>query len=465
MKVDSWHPRNYLYAHFLRGDCHLRSTDLDDRGDAASTTHVAGRRRWLAAGMSLPVLAAAVALILMRAPATDVAAPVDLTALAAATTAAPAAAIDDGPDSIEVTVQRDDTLDQIFRSVGIDLGTLADLRSRPEVRKALDVLRPGDIITLTQADGVLQSLNRQISDTLTLQVSRSGDDYAVDYLENPLETEIVGHRARIDSSLFEAGQKAGISSRTIMTLANQIFGFDIDFALDLRQGDEFSVLYEQKYQDGHYVSDGRVLAAEFVNQGKTHRALWFESKDGEVQGYFTPDGHGMRKAFLRAPLDFTRISSRFNSHRLHPILGIVRAHKGTDYAAPTGTPIWAAGNGRVQFVGRKGGYGNVVIIDHGKGISTVYGHMSRFGRTLRVGRPVGQGDTIGYVGMTGAATGPHLHYEYRINGVQRNPATIPVPRTEIPSKYVAEFRSQAEVALARLDLANGTAPDRRLAGR
>ena len=240
-----------------------------------------------------------------------------------------------------------------------------------------------------------------------------------------------------------------------MTLANQIFGFDIDFALDLRQGDTFGVLYEQKFQDGRYVSDGRILAAEFVNQGKTHRAVWFESKDGEVKGYFTPEGKGMRTAFLRAPLDFTRISSKFNSRRLHPVLGIVRAHKGTDYAAPTGTKVWAAGAGRVAFAGRKGGYGNVVIIDHGKGVTTVYGHLSRFAKSLRTGRSVGQGDTIGYVGMTGLATGPHLHYEYRVNGVQRNPATLPMPRTEVPSSYMAEFRAGSEVALARLDLASG----------
>ena len=178
-------------------------------------------------------------------------------------------------------MQRDDTLDQIFRSVGLDIATLSELRSRPEVRKALDVLRPGDIITLTHADGVLQSLNRQISNTLTLSVARAGDGYAINYIENPLETTIVGQRARIESSLFEAGQKAGMSSRTIMTLANQIFGWDIDFALDIREGDEFGVLYEQKLQDGRYVTDGRVLAAEFVNQGKTHRAVWFESQDGD----------------------------------------------------------------------------------------------------------------------------------------------------------------------------------------
>ena len=429
----------------------MRLTDLNTRGRALVAS---GRKRWLAAGMSLPLIAASVAaVLLLRAPVSDTPEAVDLTALAAAQSAAEP--VDDGPDSVEVTIQRDDTLDQIFRSIGLDLGTLAELRSRPEVRKALDVLKPGEIITLTHADGVLQTFNRQISDTLTLSVSRAGDGYAVNYIENPLETELVGQRAVIESSLFAAGERAGMSSRTIMTLANQIFGFDIDFALDLRQGDTFGVLYEQKFQDGRYVSDGRILAAEFVNQGKTHRAVWFESKDGEVKGYFTPEGKGMRTAFLRAPLDFTRISSKFNSRRLHPVLGIVRAHKGTDYAAPTGTKVWAAGAGRVAFAGRKGGYGNVVIIDHGKGVTTVYGHLSRFAKSLRTGRSVGQGDTIGYVGMTGLATGPHLHYEYRVNGVQRNPATLPMPRTEVPSSYMAEFRAGSEVALARLDLASG----------
>ena len=429
----------------------MRLTDLNTRGRALVAS---GRKRWLAAGMSLPLIAASVAaVLLLRAPVNDTPEAVDLTALAAAQSAAEP--VDDGPDSVEVTIQRDDTLDQIFRSIGLDLGTLAELRSRPEVRKALDVLKPGEIITLTHADGVLQTFNRQISDTLTLSVSRAGEGYAVNYIENPLETELVGQRAVIESSLFAAGERAGMSSRTIMTLANQIFGFDIDFALDLRQGDTFGVLYEQKFQDGRYVSDGRILAAEFVNQGKTHRAVWFESKDGEVKGYFTPEGKGMRTAFLRAPLDFTRISSKFNSRRLHPVLGIVRAHKGTDYAAPTGTKVWAAGTGRVAFVGRKGGYGNVVIIDHGKGVTTVYGHLSRFAKSLRTGRSVGQGDTIGYVGMTGLATGPHLHYEYRVNGVQRNPATLPMPRTEVPSSYMAEFRAGSEVALARLDLASG----------
>jgi murein DD-endopeptidase MepM/ murein hydrolase activator NlpD len=424
------------------------------------------RRRWLA-GASLPLVAAVAAVLAVAAwPRQEAPTSVDLTALVAAqqpTTVAMAE--EDFPANVEYTVQRNDTLDQIFRSVGLDLSALVELRQRPEVRRALDIVRPGDIITLTHVDGVLQTLNRQISNTLTLSVARSDDGFAVNYVENPLETELVGRRATINSSLFAAGQQAGMSAETIMTLANQIFGWDIDFALDLRVGDEFSVLYEQKFQDGEYVNDGRVLAAEFVNQGKTLRAVWFQSKDGEVQGYFTPEGKGMRKAFLRAPLDFTRVSSVFNPRRKHPVSGVVRAHKGVDYAAPTGTPIWAAGDGRIEFAGRKGGYGNVVMIDHGKGISTVYGHMSRFGKSARAGRTVKQGDIIGYVGMTGTATGPHLHYEYRTKGVHMDPAKIPLPRTEIPSAYLAEFRNQSATTLARLQLTSGVGAVAQVASR
>jgi murein DD-endopeptidase MepM/ murein hydrolase activator NlpD len=448
----------------------LQASDFSASGDSRAAVRGTASllRRWLA-GTSLPLVAAVAGLLAAAAwPSAEAPTSVDLTALVAAQapeSATPTGTDEDFPANVEYTVQRNDTLDQIFRSVGIDMAALAELRQRPEVRRALDIVRPGDIITFTHVDGVLQSLNRQISNTLTLSVARSGDGFAVNYLENPLETEIVGRRAQIRSSLFAAGQDAGMSAETIMTLANQIFGWDIDFALDIREGDEFSVLYEQKYQDGGYVNDGRVLAAEFVNQGKLHRAVWFQSKDGEVQGYFTPEGKGMRKAFLRAPLDFTRMSSAFNPSRRHPISGKVRAHKGVDYAAPTGTPIWAAGDGRIKFAGRKGGYGNVVVIDHGKGIATLYGHMSRFGKSARAGRSVKQGDIIGYVGATGAATGPHLHYEYQVKGVHKNPATIPLPRTEIPSAYLAEFREQSTSALARLQLTSGQSPAAQVASR
>ena len=435
----------------------MPATDTRGNRRAANGTVVAGRS-WLLAVTAFPLVAAAALVVTKPAPQA-VPRTIDLTDLVATATAPVSSALpvpaSDGPDAIEVTVRRNDTLDQIFRSTGIDIATLAELRTLPEVRKALDVLRPGDTITLTHADGALQSLNRRISDTLTLSVARAGDGYKVDYIENPLEIEVTGRRARIESSVFEAGVDAGISSQTILVLANEIFGWDIDFANEIREGDEFGVLYEQRWQDGQYVSDGRVLAAEFLNRGKLHRAVWFESADGKVRGYYTPEGKGMRKAFLRAPLDFTRISSRFNPNRRHPITGRVRAHKGIDYAAPTGTPIWAAGDGRIEFAGRKGGYGNAVIIDHGKGITTLYGHMSRFAKSSRRGRSVRQGELIGYVGSTGASTGPHLHYEYRIKGVHKNPASIPLPNTAIPQSYLAEFSGQAEVTLARLELTSG----------
>jgi len=410
---------------------------------------------------ALPVLAAA-ALYMAVPTVQDAPAEIDLTALAASAAPLAVAPEQDPSQNVEVTVQRNDTLDRIFRSVGIDLATLAELRTVPDARKALDVLRPGDIITLTHVDGVLQSLNRRISDTLTLSVSRGEDGFAVDFIENPLEVEVAGARARIETSLFDAGREAGMSAQTVLVLANEIFGWDIDFANDIHAGDEFSALYQRKFQDGEYVSDGRVLAAEFVNRGKTLRAVWFESADGSVKGYYTPEGKGMRKAFLRVPIDFARVSSGFNPRRRHPITGQVRAHKGIDFAAPTGTPIYAAGDGRIEFAGRKGGYGNAVVINHGKGITTLYGHMSRFGKSARSGRAVRQGEIIGYVGSTGASTGPHLHYEYRVKGVHKNPANIALPNTEIPSRYLPEFRSQAEVALAQLELANG-APGQRLA--
>jgi murein DD-endopeptidase MepM/ murein hydrolase activator NlpD len=259
----------------------------------------------------------------------------------------------------------------------------------------------------------------------------------------------------IDTSLFVAARAAGVSPEIILRLANDIFGWDIDFALDIQPGDRFNLIYEQKFRDGQYIGDGRILAADFVNAGTVHRAVYYESADGKIADYFSPDGRSMRRQFLRAPLDFTRISSNFDPRRHHPILNMIRAHKGVDYAAPTGTIIKAAGDGRVSFVGTKGGYGRVVILEHGGGISTLYGHMSRFARAVNDGTRVKQGTTIGYVGSSGAATGPHLHYEYRINGMHKNPRTVSLPdAAPIPEGYLAEFRSHSAQLLARLDRAD-----------
>jgi murein DD-endopeptidase MepM/ murein hydrolase activator NlpD len=299
---------------------------------------------------------------------------------------------------------------------------------------------------------LLQALKRRISDTETLQVRRSNEGFAAELVEVPLELRRVQRHGHIDSSLFAAARSVGVGPGVIMQMANDIFGWDIDFALEIRPGDQFSVVYEQKYRDGEYLGDGKVIAAEFVNAGRSFRAVHYRSADGEIDDYFTPEGRSVRRQFLRAPVDFTRISSNFNLRRMHPILNRIRAHTGVDYAAPTGTPIKAAGDGRVGVAGWKGGYGRAVILEHGGGITTLYGHMSRIAAGIRPGQRVRQGQIIGYVGSTGAATGPHLHYEYRVNGVHKNPRTVPLPAAKpIPAGYLADFRSHIGPLLADLD--------------
>jgi len=359
--------------------------------------------------------------------------------------------------TVEFVVRRNDTLERIFRQLKLSLSDLASIRDLPDARASLDFLRPGDLITLVHADGLVQALNRRISDTQTLEIMREADGFSAQVIETPLEIRTVERHGHIDTSLFNAARAVGVGSGVIMQLANDIFGWDIDFALEIRPGDEFTVIYEQRYRDGKLIGDGNVLAAEFVNAGHAYRAVRFESEDGEVADYFTPEGRSMRKQFLRAPVDFTRISSNFNPRRLHPILNRIRAHQGVDYAAPNGTPIKAAGDGKVEFEGWKGGYGRAVILQHGGGVTTLYGHMSGFARGLRTGQRVRQGQIIGYVGHSGAATGPHLHYEYRINGVHKNPRTVPLPNAKpIPPSYMAAFQQSADRLLTELDRSRAT---------
>lgn len=355
-------------------------------------------------------------------------------------------------ETIEFVVRRNDTLDRIFRQLQLNLTDLANIRQLHEARDQLDQLRPGDTITLVHDEGNVQSLQHRISETEILSISKTDDNFRAELINTPIDTRVVSAQGRIETSLFIAARAAGIGSELIMRLANEIFGWKIDFALEIQPGDRFSVIYEQKFRDGKFIGDGRILAADFVNEGTTFRAVYYKSPDGKIADYFAPDGRSMRRQFLRAPLDFTRISSNFNPSRRHPILNTIRAHKGVDYAAATGTVIKAAGDGRVDFVGVKGGYGNVVILDHGAGITTLYGHMSRFARSLALGKRVHQGDTIGFVGMTGAATGPHLHYEYRINGVHKNPRTVPLPDAgPIPQPYMTDFHTRSDAMLVELD--------------
>jgi len=362
---------------------------------------------------------------------------------------APAAQQASVASTIEVVVGRNDTLDAIFRRMALDTADLAQIRQLPGIRQSLDFLRPGDAIKLTHRDGEIRELTRRLSETQTLKVVRKQDGFAAKMIDNPVETQIRTATAHINSSLFQAAEAAHISDTVALKLAN-VFAWDIDFVLDIREGDRFTAVYEQVYQDGKYLHDGDVLAAEFVNDGKVYRAVRFVTASGSV-GYYTPDGRPMRKAFLRAPVEFTRVSSVFNPHRMHPILNLIRGHMGTDYAAPTGTPVHAAGDGRVSFAGRRGGYGNAIVLAHTKGISTLYGHMSRFARNIRVGTHVQQGEIIGYVGMTGLATGPHLHYEYLVNGQHKNPQTVQLPGAEpLRADALQKFRELAAPLLADL---------------
>jgi murein DD-endopeptidase MepM/ murein hydrolase activator NlpD len=253
----------------------------------------------------------------------------------------------------------------------------------------------------------------------------------------------------ITRSLFEDAGDAGLSDATILALAH-VFGWDIDFVQGLRRGDAFTVSVEQLWQDGRYVRDGAILAASFTNQGRTLRTVRYVAPDGTA-AYFTPEGRSMQKAFLRAPLEFRRVSSGFSTARFHPILQRVRAHEGTDFAASAGTPVYASGEGRVRFRGVQGGYGNVVQLEHGGGIVTVYGHLSRFATGLHVGQGVHQGETIAYVGQTGLATGPHLHYEFRVDGRFQDSQRVKLPDAKpIDPALRADFEAKAGLALRGL---------------
>lgn len=371
------------------------------------------------------------------------------------TTAAAEPSVD--TDKTDFVVRRNDTLERIFRRLKLSLDDLSAILHVPGVRQRLNRIRPGDKLTVVHADGTVYALDRRLSDTEVLSVTREPDGFAAKIATTPIATKAVYASGTIDSSLFVAGRAAGVSPETIMHLADKIFGWDIDFALDIRPGDRFNMIYEKQYRGDQYIGDGRILAAEFINNSKVYRAVHYASADGEVDDYFTPEGRSVRRQFLRAPLDFTRVSSNFNLHRRHPLLHTVRPHEGVDYAAPLGTIIKAAGDGRVGFIGWKGGYGRVIILEHGGGISTLYAHMSRFARGLRRNERVKQGETIGYVGRSGLATGPHLHYEYRINGIHRNPRTVPLPdAAPLPARYMADFQVKAGVLLADLENAHGT---------
>ena len=349
-----------------------------------------------------------------------------------------------------VVVRKGDSLSMIFDRLSLSPRLLYQIMHSSDDAKILKELLPGQKLDFLIEQGEFLSLRFEPELTRMLEVHKSGDKISSNIVITELDYRNKQATGRIDSSLFLAGLRAGLSDRLIMQMVS-IFGWDIDFALDIREGDEFKVIYQEQFKDNVKVGDGPILAAIFTNRKETYRALRYTSPEGQTN-YFTEDGISMRKAFLRTPLKFSRISSGFNLRRKHPVLNRIRAHKGVDYAAPTGTPIKATGDGTVTLAGRKGGYGRTVILKHGGTRSTLYAHMSSISKNTRKGKRVKQGQIIGYVGKSGLATGPHLHYEFRVNGVHRNPLTVKFPNASgVPNKYRADFKKKTAEHLALLN--------------
>lgn len=354
----------------------------------------------------------------------------------------------------EVTVESGDNLSLIFPRIGLTARDVYNITQLDDDIKPLLNLKPGQVLRFNLSkDGEITRLHQlelKLSPIAMLTVFSGEEGYKAQ-----LDTRDVVQKQRLTSgiistSLFEAGTEAGLSDNITMELA-YIFGWDIDFALDLRKGDSFSLIYSEDFLDGEKIADGKVLAAEFTNRDKTFRAIRYTDATGHSQ-YYSPKGNSMRKAFSRTPVHFSRISSKFNPNRKHPLLKITRPHRGVDYAAARGTPILATGDGKISFRGTKGGYGRTVILSHAGKYTTLYAHMSKFKKGLKKGSRVKQGQTIGYIGRSGTATGYHLHYEFRINGVHRNPLTVKLPKAaSLAKKYRQDFEEKAQPLLAQLD--------------
>lgn len=346
------------------------------------------------------------------------------------------------------TVTNGDTLALIFNKVGL---TSKDVYHVAKAYKDATRLHPGEEVSFAYtADNTFKAFKHQ-KDKLTSNIIELKDGaYEVSEKKRTPTIEYRFAQGTINSSLFLDAQQAGLNQTTIMNFAN-IFGWDIDFVQDLREGDSFSLMYEEQFLDGESIGTGNIVAAEFINQGSKFQAIRHVDEFGRGN-YFTPEGKSMRKAFLRSPIDFARISSHFNLRRKHPVLNRIRAHKGTDYAAARGTPIRTAGDGKVVFAGWKGGFGRCVIVQHGQGMQTLYAHMSKFNKKTKKGARVSQGQIIGYVGSSGLASGPHLHYEFRVNGVHKNPVKVKLPEASpIDKKYRNAFLADAKKWLATLE--------------
>ncbi|MEN8206606.1 MAG: peptidoglycan DD-metalloendopeptidase family protein [Pseudomonadota bacterium] len=351
-----------------------------------------------------------------------------------------------------VTVKSGDSLASIFSKLDISPQQLHALLQQGGAAHNLKKILPGQTLRiLTDDEHALVKLSYPVDKLSTLEVSRNGDDFEISTTHRTPERRKVNASATINSSLFMSAHNAGLSDNLTMELAG-VFGWDIDFALDIRKGDTFTVLYEEIYLDGEHIDNGDILAAEFINQGKRYQAVRYTDAGGRTD-YYSLDGKSMRKTFLRTPVEFSRISSRFSTGRKHPILNKIRAHRGVDYAASSGTAIKSTANGKIVHIGKKGGYGNTIIVQHGSRYSTLYAHMSKYRGGLKKGSRVKQGQTIGYIGSSGLATGPHLHYELRVDGTHRDPLRVKLPGADpLNKKYMADFTAKSENLMAQIDL-------------
>ena len=345
------------------------------------------------------------------------------------------------------TVRSGQTLDSIFRQQGFSASTLHRIMTLNADTGQLKKIRPGDLFEFQRhADKSLKRMRYAIDESHYLIVDHADEKAVARREARDLITEITETSGTITSSLFLAGKQAGLNDGMVMKLA-KLFGWDIDFVLDIREGDRFFLVYEKIYRDGSFLRDGEIIGATFINQGEKFQGIRFDI-DGQAQ-YFAPDGRNMRKAFLRAPLNFSYISSNFNPKRYHPILKRVKAHNGIDYKAPKGTPVFAAGDGKVTRSAYSKYNGHHVFIQHTNGIVTKYLHFTN--RTVKQGQRVKQGQVIGYVGATGLAQAPHLHYEFLLNGVHRNPRTVSLPKADPLGKtQLADFKQTSTPVLSQL---------------
>jgi len=351
----------------------------------------------------------------------------------------------------EFEIASGDTLSSLFKQAGFNDGIMLSVIHGEGDAENLQKLYAGETIRFgTNGDGELAAIELQRSLLESLKITKTDQGFQGETVVREPEARPAFASGEIDGSLYLAAKEAGLNDRLAMEMAG-IFGWEVDFVYDVRKGDRFEVVYEELFIDGKKFKTGQILSARFINRNSEHVALLYTDSNGESD-YYTPEGKSMRKAFLRVPIN-ARVSSPFNLQRRHPVLDVVRPHEGTDYAAPPGTPIKAAGSGRVKFAGWKGGYGRTVVLQHGDNITTLYAHMRGIAKGIRNGTRVKQGQTIGYLGSSGMVTGPHLHYEFRVNGVAKNSRTVKLPDAKpIPSSELARFKQLTEQRLAQFNV-------------